>query len=246
MVTIFPKRLNVVSIKKCMASPTTWQFSSQHNLYNHPSFLLIDFKCTIIYILYSRIVWRLFIEFWLWSMHLFLLLLLACLIVCNSFATPWTVKCQALLPMGFSRQEYWSRLLSASPENLPYPGIEPTSPASLLHFKQIFYCWRFFTTGEAHSSLYCSLISDGDIPPLPFHYRLFIRKLLADHADLIFHVAFKARLIVSSPVHKILFLFLFLCIYRWTYREMAFLLFWILLCRMWYTLYFLCHLWVLE
>ena len=71
MVTIFPKRLNVVSIKKCMASPTTWQLSSQHNLYNHPSFLLIDFKCTIIYILYSRIMWRLFIEFWLWYMHLF-------------------------------------------------------------------------------------------------------------------------------------------------------------------------------
>ena len=26
------------------------------------------------------------------------------------FATPWTVACQAHLSMGFSRQEYWSRL----------------------------------------------------------------------------------------------------------------------------------------
>ena len=26
------------------------------------------------------------------------------------FATPWTVAYQAPLPMGFSRQEYWSRL----------------------------------------------------------------------------------------------------------------------------------------
>ena len=211
-----------------------------HNLYNHPYFLLTDFKCTIIYILYSRIVWWLFIEFWLWSMHL-LLLLLTFPIACNSFATPWTVVRQAPLPMEFSRQKYWSRFPSASPENLPYPGIEHTSPASLLHLKQILHYWRFFTTGEAYSSLYCPLycplISDRDIPPLPFHYRLFLRKLLADHADLIFHVAFKARLIVSSPVHKILFLFLFHCIYRWTYREKAFFLFWILLCRMWYTLY---------
>ena len=46
--------------------------------------------------------------------------------------TPWTVGCQAPLSMGFSRQEYWSRLSFPSPEHLPDPGIEPvslTSPA---------------------------------------------------------------------------------------------------------------------
>ena len=219
-------------------------------MYGSPYPLTVQFPIIIyitIHIVFSLILnvplftdyipelWWLFIESWLWSMHL-LLLLLTCPIVCNSFATPWTVVRQAPLPMEFSRQKYWSRLPSASPENLPYPGTEHTSPASL-HLKQILHYWRFFTTGEAYSSLYCPLISDRDIPPLPFHYRLFLRKLLADHADLIFHVAFKARLIVSSPVHKILFLFLFHCIYRWIYREKAFLLFWILLCRMWYTLY---------
>jgi len=31
--------------------------------------------------------------------------------------------------MGFSRQEYWSGLPFPSPEDLPYPGIEPRSPA---------------------------------------------------------------------------------------------------------------------
>ena len=31
--------------------------------------------------------------------------------------------------MGFSRQEYWSELPFLSPEDLPDPGIEPTSPA---------------------------------------------------------------------------------------------------------------------
>ena len=31
------------------------------------------------------------------------------------FVTPWTVAHQALLSMGFSRQEYWSRLPFPSP-----------------------------------------------------------------------------------------------------------------------------------
>ena len=31
--------------------------------------------------------------------------------------------------MGFSRQEYWSGLPFPSPGHLPYPGIEPRSPA---------------------------------------------------------------------------------------------------------------------
>ena len=31
--------------------------------------------------------------------------------------------------MGFSRQEYWSGLQFPSPEDLPDPGIGPTTPA---------------------------------------------------------------------------------------------------------------------
>ena len=31
------------------------------------------------------------------------------------------------LPMGFSRQEYWSGLPWPPPGNLPHPGIKPTS-----------------------------------------------------------------------------------------------------------------------
>ena len=46
------------------------------------------------------------------------------------FATPQTVACQALLSMGFSRQEYWSGLPVSPPGDLPNPGIEATSPAS--------------------------------------------------------------------------------------------------------------------
>ena len=44
------------------------------------------------------------------------------------FGTPWTVDYQASLPMGFSRQEYWSGFPFLSPGDLPNPGIEPRSP----------------------------------------------------------------------------------------------------------------------
>ena len=51
------------------------------------------------------------------------------LIVADSFATPWTIAPQAPLSMGFSRQEYWSRLAFLPPGDLPDPGIKPVFPA---------------------------------------------------------------------------------------------------------------------
>ena len=48
----------------------------------------------------------------------------------DSFATPWTVACQAPLFMGFPRQEYWSGLPFPSPGDPPNPGIEPAFSAS--------------------------------------------------------------------------------------------------------------------
>ena len=56
------------------------------------------------------------------------------------FVTPWTLAHQALLSMGFSRQEYWSGLPFPISEDLPNPGMEPkslTSPA--LSVRQILY-----------------------------------------------------------------------------------------------------------
>ena len=40
------------------------------------------------------------------------------------FVTSRTIAFQAYLSMGFSRQEYWSRLPSPSPGDLPNPGIK--------------------------------------------------------------------------------------------------------------------------
>ena len=45
------------------------------------------------------------------------------------FSSPWTGAREAPLSMEFSRQEYWSGLPFHSPEDLPYLGVEPASPA---------------------------------------------------------------------------------------------------------------------
>ena len=49
------------------------------------------------------------------------------------FVTPWTVAYQAPLSIGFSRQEYWSGLLSPPPVIFPTqgsnPGFDLMSPA---------------------------------------------------------------------------------------------------------------------
>ena len=47
---------------------------------------------------------------------------------CPTLVTLRDVACQALLSMGFSRQEYWSGLPFPSPGDLPNPRIEPGSP----------------------------------------------------------------------------------------------------------------------
>ena len=56
---------------------------------------------------------------------------------CLRLGIPWTVARQAPLPMGFSRQEYWSEQPFPSPGDLPNPEIELVSPT---------LAGRFFTT----------------------------------------------------------------------------------------------------
>ena len=58
------------------------------------------------------------------------------------FATPWTAAYQALLSMGFPRQDYWSGLPfpalgKAAFEPMSDPAVEPISPA---------LAGRFFTS----------------------------------------------------------------------------------------------------
>ena len=66
------------------------------------------------------------------------------------FAAPTTVAHQAPLSMGFSKQEYWSRLPFPPPGDLPNPGIKPAShllpwqvgslPLLLSHFSRVRLC----------------------------------------------------------------------------------------------------------
>ena len=49
--------------------------------------------------------------------------------LCLTLATPGTIARQAPLFMGFSRQEYWSRLPFPPPGDLPDPGIKCAFPA---------------------------------------------------------------------------------------------------------------------
>ena len=60
----------------------------------------------------------------------------------------WTVAHQASLSTEFSRQEYWSDLPFPTPEDLPDPGIEPTSP----EFHEL--AGIFFTTGPPGKPIY--------------------------------------------------------------------------------------------
>ena len=49
---------------------------------------------------------------------------------CLTLVTFWTAARQAPLSMGFSRQEYWSRLSFPTPGDLSDPGVKPMSPVS--------------------------------------------------------------------------------------------------------------------
>ena len=53
----------------------------------------------------------------------------------DSTVTPWTVVCQTLLSMRFSRQEYWSGYPFLSPGDLPTQGSNP----GLLRCRKILY-----------------------------------------------------------------------------------------------------------
>ena len=53
----------------------------------------------------------------------------ACSVMSDSLWPPWSIACQGPLSMGFSPQEYWSRLPFSPLGDLPNPGIETTSPA---------------------------------------------------------------------------------------------------------------------
>ena len=58
------------------------------------------------------------------------------------FVTPRTVTHQALLSMGFSRQEYWTGLPCPPPGDLPHPGVRHASLVSPELAIEFFIIWE--------------------------------------------------------------------------------------------------------
>ena len=58
------------------------------------------------------------------------------------FVISWTVAHQVPLPLGFSRQEYWSGLPFPPSGDLPKSGIEPESPALTGRFLTTSATWE--------------------------------------------------------------------------------------------------------
>ena len=82
----------------------------------------------------------------------------SCLTLCDH------VDCSPPGSMGFSKQEYWSRLPFHPPGDLPNPGVEPTCPVSSA------LVGRFFITeppGKPHGSVHYELTYHFWIHPSP-------------------------------------------------------------------------------
>ena len=73
------------------------------------------------------------------KLHIWGSISIICSVVSDSIGTPWTVASQPSLPMGFSRQEYWSGLPFPSPGDLPNPGIKPGFPTLQCGFGVLFF-----------------------------------------------------------------------------------------------------------
>ena len=87
-------------------------------------------------------------------------------ITCATLLQSCSILCeasQALLSMGFSRQEYWSGLPCSPPGGLPDPGIEPIS------LKSPALAGEFFST----SATWELVLSEGQ-PPSPGNPLLFL------------------------------------------------------------------------
>ena len=81
-------------------------------------------------------------------------LLFSCSVMSDSYATPWTIVCQAPIFMGFPRQVYWSGRPFPSPGDLPEPRGKPkcevthmyfyTYPFSVWWSLLLLACWKLY------------------------------------------------------------------------------------------------------
>ena len=87
----------------------------------------------------------------------------------SDFITLWTAARQAPLPMGFSRQEYWSGLPCTPPRDLPNPGIESlflVSPALAGRFCTTSTTWEAHPFPKTQKLMAWSIHAKGGISSL--------------------------------------------------------------------------------
>ena len=83
------------------------------------------------------------------SGHYFYMCVYICICsVMSDSETSWTAAHEAPVSTGFHRQEYWSGLPFPTSGDLPHPGIEPESLASLA------LAGGFFTTASPGKPVY--------------------------------------------------------------------------------------------
>ena len=82
----------------------------------------------------------------------------------------WTVACEAPLFMGFSRQEYWYRLLCPPPGDLSNSGIETRSPAAM-QYRWVLYCWATMKALYTHTCQCVCLCSHHELPDVQAGFR---------------------------------------------------------------------------
>ena len=70
------------------------------------------------------------------------------------FATLWTVAHQFPLPVGFSRQEYWSGLPCPPPGDLPDLGIKPATPTLQVDSLLVSHCGRLIYLPYAEQNIH--------------------------------------------------------------------------------------------
>ena len=76
-------------------------------------------------------------------------------------ATPWTAAYQALPPMGFSRQEYWSGVPLPSPTCVQPPPSTLTHhnhPKSIVYIRVHSWCHALYRFGQMYNDMYPSLL----------------------------------------------------------------------------------------
>ena len=103
------------------------------------------------------------------------------------FATLWTIALQALLSMGFSRQEYWSGFPHPPPGYLPHSGIRTMSlmsPALASEFFTTSATWEAHDTWLLSQKNWAGMVAQSVVKNPPVGHEEPLEKEMS-HSDIL-------------------------------------------------------------